>query len=175
MLAMRARRRFIVFTLIYTVLVFWMAFSLENYMYGGGTVEFLVIAIVASVVLSVLYAWIIINYRRMEIATLKCIGWTNGNIRTIIVGEILWVSSIAILIVAEVLIHYAAGMNYYYYQNRASFFSVENYADASKPFLQIWSVLLTILIFIAAQVIGILLMYNKVLKLRPIVALRVMK
>ncbi len=31
MLAMRSRRRFIVFTIIYTVLVFWMALSMEKF------------------------------------------------------------------------------------------------------------------------------------------------
>ena len=79
MLAMPSRRRFIVFTIIYTVLVFWMALSMESF---EGTQNWyqLGIALVASIVLSILYAWIIINYRKTEIATLKCIGWTNGNI-----------------------------------------------------------------------------------------------
>lgn len=178
-LAMRSRRRFIVFTLIYTVLVFWMAYSLENYLYGTRTtsdLNMLILALFASIVLAILYAWIIINYRRMEIATLKCIGWTNGNIRAIILGEILWVSTIAVLFVSEFLIHYAAVMNYYTFQNWNDLsLDYTEYRAQTQPFLQIKSVAITIAIFIVAQVVGILVMYNKILKLRPIVALRVMK
>jgi ABC-type antimicrobial peptide transport system permease subunit len=152
-----------------------MAFSLEQYLEGQSDVYMLVIAILASVTLSILYAWIIINYRRMEIATLKCIGWTNGDIRTLIVGEIVWVSTIAFIIVGEILIHFAAAMNYYTYQNFVTGISVEEYRQMVRPLLQIWNVVYTAIIFLTAQVIGILLMYNKILKLRPIVALRHLK
>jgi len=36
-------------------------------------------------------------------------------------------------------------------------------------------VVYTVLLFMVSQVVGILVMYNKVLKLRPIIALRIVK
>jgi predicted lysophospholipase L1 biosynthesis ABC-type transport system permease subunit len=167
-LAVRARTRFIVFMIIYTVLVFWLAYNIEDIFFGGGQVTnrewyLFGIAVFASIVLAILYAWILINYRKKEIATLKCIGWTNGDIRTLIVGEIIWVSLLSVLIVAEILIHYAALMTYIYE------------GTYTQPLLKILSVGSTILLFFFVQIVGILLMYRKILKLRPIVALRVIK
>jgi ABC-type antimicrobial peptide transport system permease subunit len=173
-LAMRSRGRFIAFTMMYTVLMLWMSINWEN----RDTAQiYLVYAILSTVILSILYAWIIINYRRKEIATLKCIGYTNANIRTIIIGELVWVTSVAFVIVAEFLIHYAAAMNYYFYQNTSSLgiTSISDYRDNTQPFLQIPTVFITLAIFLASQIIGILIMYSKILKLRPIVALRVLK
>jgi ABC-type antimicrobial peptide transport system permease subunit len=184
MLAMRSKVRFSVFTAIYTVLVFWMALELQNYLddlEANATTanwQMLIIAIFASVVLSILYAWIIVNYRRTEIATLKCIGWNNGDIQTLIIGEILWVSAIAVFITMEVLIHYAAGVNYYWYQEFLkpnNGLDIIEYTTNTKPMLLIWNVVYTVLLFMVSQVVGILVMYNKVLKLRPIIALRIVK
>lgn len=167
-LAVRARTRFIVFMIIYTVLVFWLAYNIEDIFFAGGQVSnrewyLFAIAVFASIVLAILYAWILINYRKKEIATLKCIGWTNGDIRTLIVGEIIWVSLLSVLIVGEILIHYAALMTYIYP------------GTYTQPLLKILSVGSTILLFFFVQIVGILLMYRKILKLRPIVALRVIK
>ena len=89
-LAMRSRRRFIAFTLMYTVLMIWMTWNFQDFLYGEGEpdVLLLVVSIVSTLILSILYAWIVINYRKNEIATLKCIGYKNSNIRTIIIGEL---------------------------------------------------------------------------------------
>jgi predicted lysophospholipase L1 biosynthesis ABC-type transport system permease subunit len=173
-LGMRSRRRFIVFTIFYTVLVFWMAISWEGFL-SAQNWYMLATSLIASIVLAILYAWIIINYRKTEIATLKCIGWTNGNIRTLIVGEILWVSFIAFVVVAEILIHYAAAVNYYWSQNSGSVPDLSTFETNVKPFLDIVPVVVTFAVFLVAQIIGILVLNNKLLKLRPIVALRVIK
>lgn len=162
MMSMRSKRRFAVFTMMYTALMIWMSYSLET---GSAGTSFW-IAMASSVVLSILYAWILINQEKLSIATLKCIGFTNNDIRTIIVGEIIWVTTVAFLIVSELLIHYAAIMVY-----------LENVVptiDAS-PFIGLVNLLITLGIFIAAQLVGISIAYSKALKLRPIVALRVMK
>jgi len=107
-LAMRSRMRFIIFTLMYTVLMLWNAWNLQDFTHPSGedgNLLLLLISIGSTVVLAILYAWIVINYRKREIATLKCIGYTNGNIRTLIVGELVWVTSMSFFIVAELLIH----------------------------------------------------------------------
>jgi ABC-type antimicrobial peptide transport system permease subunit len=164
MMSMRSKKRFMVFTFMYTALMIWMSYSLETGEVGTSTSFW--IAMTASVVLSILYAWILINQEKLSIATLKCIGFTNNDIRTMIVGEILWVTTIAFVIVAEFLIHYAAIMVY-----------LEEVIPSItvKPFIGLVNLVITLGVFVSAQLIGITLAYSKALKLRPIVALRVMK
>ncbi len=177
-LAMRSRRRFIAFTLMYTVLMIWMTWNFQDFLYGEGEpdVLLLVVSIVSTLILSMLYAWIVINYRKNEIATLKCIGYKNSNIRTIIIGELTWVTFVAFMIMAEALIHITAGTTYFYQQQILDKkISAALYVDNTAPILNIWPVLATLTMFLVSQILGILVMYSKILKLRPIVALRVLK
>ncbi len=177
-LAMRSRRRFIAFTLMYTVLMGWMTWNFQVFLYGDPDVLLLVVSIVSTLILSILYAWIVINYRKNEIATLKCIGYKNSNIRTIIIGELTWVTFIAFMIMAETLIHMTAGVTYFYQQmilKNPPQISFSEYAAKTTPVLNIWPVLATLAMFLVSQILGILVMYSKILKLRPIVALRVLK
>ncbi|MHA1584594.1 MAG: FtsX-like permease family protein [Promethearchaeota archaeon] len=175
-LAMRSRRRFIIFTLMYTVLMAWNAWNIQNFIDSNGDLPFLLISIGATVILSALYAFIVINYRKQEIATLKCIGYTNGNIRTIIIGELVWVSMVAFIIVGEFLIHATAISNFIAKME----FDIGNidattYVSNTAPILGLGSIGITLGLFLISQILGILAMYWKILKLRPIVALRVIK
>lgn len=176
-LAMRSRRRFIAFTLMYTVLMIWMTYNFQLFMYENSEdVLLLLVSIASTLVLSILYAWIVINYRKNEIATLKCIGYKNSNIRTIIIGELTWVTFIAFMIMAETLIHITAGTTYFYQQMiLKGSISLSDYTTKTTPILNIWPVLATLAMFLTSQILGIIVMYSKILKLRPIVALRVLK
>ncbi|MHA1720975.1 MAG: FtsX-like permease family protein [Promethearchaeota archaeon] len=179
-LAMRSQRRFIAFTLMYTVLMVWMTWNFQLFIYNSNEADvlLLVVSIVSTLILSILYAWIVINYRKNEIATLKCIGYKNSNIRTIIIGELVWVTFVAFMIMAEVLIHLTAGTTYFYQQQiikTNSPISASLYVEKTAPLLNIWPVLATLTMFLVSQILGILVMYSKILKLRPIVALRVLK
>ena len=180
MLSMRSRKRFIVFTFMYTAIIIWMSFSLEMLFASTGfhpnwilevdtpiAVWSLVLSAVTSISLSVFYAWIITNYRRTEIATLKCIGYTNNNVRVVIVGEFIWVSMFSFFIVFEALIHIAAFSLY--------FASLPSSSATARPFISFLALLITIGIFLIAQIGGILLAYRRALKLRPIIALRIHK
>ncbi len=176
MLAMRSKRRFIVFTLMYTVSMAWMAWNLQVFMYTPNTetksLLLLLISIGATMVLSVLYAFIIINYRKKEIATLKCIGYTNANIRTIIIGELVWVTMVAFFFVVEALIHVTAVTTYI---SHLMADSTQTTITTSAPILSIWPILATLLLFLVFQILGIIVIYKRILDLRPIVALRVIK
>ena len=176
-LAMRSRRRFIAFTLMYTVLMIWMTWNFQRFIYeNGNDLLLLIVSIVSTLILSILYAWIVINYRKNEIATLKCIGYNNSNIRTIIIGELTWVTFVAFMIMAETLIHITAATTYFYQQQiMKESISLSEYATKTTPILNIWPVLATLAMFLLSQILGILVMYSKILKLRPIVALRVLK
>jgi len=177
-LAMRSRRRFIVFTLMYTVLMIWMTWNFQIQFYNSNEADLLLlfVSVISTLILSILYAWIVINYRKNEIATLKCIGYKNSNIRTIIIGELTWVTFIAFMIMAEALIHITAGTTYFYQQQSlAGKITNADYLAKTAPILNIWPVLATLAMFLVSQIHGILVMYSKILKLRPIVALRVLK
>ena len=180
MLSMRSRKRFIVFTFMYTAIIVWMSFSLEMLFASTGYNDdwifqvdtpiaawSLVLSAVTSISLSVFYAWIITNYRRTEIATLKCIGYTNNNVRVIIVGELIWVSMFSFFLVFEALIHIAAFSLY--------FASLSSTTTTARPFISFIALFITIGIFLIAQIGGILLAYRRALKLRPIIALRIHK
>lgn len=167
LLTLRSRRRFIVFTLMYTSLLFWASFSLDiTPILGNIGITSFFIAMGISIFLSLLYAWIITNYRRREIATLKCIGWTNRNCQSIIIGEILFTTFFGFIIVVEILFHIVALLGYFY--------SVYNptFVASGLPLISLASVFITFIMFILVQLIGIFLGTRRVLKVRPIIALR---
>ncbi len=168
-LAMRSRRRYSVFTATYTVLIVWTCLSLQG-MFNGTTVDFYqtMVALFASIFLSILYSWLIVNYRRTEIATLKCVGYTNANVRTLIIGEIVWTTLSGFFIAVEILFHYLAIAALGSFTLNVSTISIESPVSLLNLFI-------TLGVFLAVQVVGMLLAYNRVLKVRPIMALRVMK
>lgn len=176
-LALRSRKRYVIFTITYTTLMIWTSFSIQNVFNGGSDIINLTVALVASIFLSILYAWIIINYRRQEIATLKCIGYTNGNVRTLIVGEIIWVTLSGFIVVLEILFHFLA---FRVVRFNLSFTTTETISlselnNISTSPITFTTLVLTLLIFLGVQIIGIILAYSRILKVRPMAALRVMK
>ncbi|MFX0181339.1 MAG: FtsX-like permease family protein, partial [Candidatus Hodarchaeota archaeon] len=92
-MVLREKRQFTVFCLMYTILIFWTSFSIELIIESGGlgiaSASFF-IAIGVGIFLSLLYAWIIVRRNSKNIATLKCIGWTNGDINSLVSGFILF-------------------------------------------------------------------------------------
>jgi ABC-type lipoprotein release transport system permease subunit len=166
-LTLRSKKRFTVFTLMYTGLLFWSSFSLDiTPVLGDVGITSFFIAMGISIFLSLLYAWIIVNYRRREIATLKCIGWTNKNCQSIIIGEILFTTLSGFIIVIEVLFHVVAVLGYFF-----SVFS-PTYTASNLPLISLGAVFATFCIFVLVQLIGIFLGSRRVLKVRPIIALR---
>ncbi len=175
-LAMRSRKRYIIFTLTYMALMIWTSVSIQNVFNADpvagpsqNDMYFFWVGLAISVFMSVLYAWIIINYRRTEIATLKCIGYTNSNVRTIIVGEIIWVTMSGFFLVLEILIHTLAA------QALADNLGLSSTFVTIRPFLTLSTILITLGIFLVVQVVGIIIAYRRVLNVRPIMALRIMK
>jgi ABC-type antimicrobial peptide transport system permease subunit len=138
----------------------------------------LLISFGATALMSLLYVQIMIYNRKKEIITLKCIGWTNKDIRTLLLGEVMWVTLVGFLIVFEILIHHAAITSYYWHQNLTemeSLSSSNNFWQRTNPFLSIPNIMWTLLLFIASQLLGVLVIYKNIAKLRPIVTMRVMK
>jgi len=162
MMVLREKKQFTVFCLMYTILIFWTSYSIELVIEPGlglaSTSFFMALAI--GIFLSLLYSWIIVRRNSKTIATLKCIGWTNKDINSLISGFILFTTFIGFFIVIEVLFHYAA------------FFAYIDPKTPTIPLVGLLPVFVTFIIFLLFQIMAILLANRKILKVRPIIALK---
>jgi len=164
---MREKKTFGIFIGIYTILIFLTSFFIEITLSGGGggfTTYFIGIFFVVSLILSLLYASIIISRNRRTLATLKAIGWENKNINSLVTGIILYTTFIGFLIVIEGLLHYAAIITYLQSANIAMGLPV--------ILVSLLPVVLTFVIFLFVQLIAILVANRKILKVRPMLALK---
>ena len=125
---------------------------------------FLAIFFGTSLLLSLLYAWILVSRKRRVWATFKCIGYTNKNIMVLVSGMILFTTIIGFIIVIEVLFHYTAAITYLQ--------SAEFLLKLDPILIGLIPVIITSALFIVVQLAAFTLVYRKVLKVRPIIALR---
>jgi len=163
MMVLREKKQFTVFCLMYTILIFWTSYSIELILKTPGldlTITSFFMALGVGIFLSLLYAWLIVRRNSKTIATLKCIGWTNRDINSLISGFILFTTFIGFFIIVEVLFHYAA------------FFVYINPTTPTVPLVTLLPVFATFSIFLFFQILAILLANRKILKVRPIIALK---
>ncbi|MFX1420407.1 MAG: FtsX-like permease family protein [Promethearchaeota archaeon] len=166
LLSLREKKTFTVFTLIYTTLIFLTSFFIDLGLEGGfGELAwyFVIIFFGTSLFLSLLYAWILVSRKRRVWATFKCIGYTNKNILVLVSGMIFFTTLVGFFIVIEVLFHYAAAIAYI------------NQTPLNLTLtilVDLIPVVATSGIFIGVQIIAFILAYRKVLKVRPIIALK---
>lgn len=164
-MAWRAQKRFWAFIVVYLVLIYMVTYLLI-------TKEPLsiAIAILGGLTVATMYGFLLTTFRKTEIATLKCIGWSNGNLRIVIVGEILMVSILAFVLFIEIGIH-ISGLAYYLSGKPDSplFFvppAIQNVLIA-RDYL-----LVSLLVVVFAQIPGILLANYRILAVKPMEALR---
>ena len=166
LLSLREKKIFTVFVLIYTILIFLSSLFIELGMggqLGESALFFILIFFSTSLILSLLYAWILVSRRRRVWATFKCIGYTNKNIIILVSGIILFTTLMGFFIVIEVLFHYAAIVAYLN--------SAEINLDV-KILIGLVPVIVTSAMFIFVQLLALIVVYRKVLKVRPIIALK---
>ena len=173
LMSFREKKQFIVFCLMYTVLIFWTSYSVELIIQVGGiglaSTSFF-IALGVGAFLSLLYAWIIVSRNRKTWATLKCVGYTNSDINSLVSGFILFTTIMGFFIVIEVLFHYMAIVGYWQAADAAVNGTVYNIANL--PLVSLLPVVVTFIIFLFLQILAILLANRKILKVRPIIALK---
>lgn len=166
-MTLREKKMFVIFTGIYTILIFLTSFFIETTLStGGGLLSnyFIMIFFFTSLILSLLYAWLIVSRNRRTLATLKCLGWSNGNVNSLVTGIIIFTTIMGFIIVLEGLFHYAAIMGYL-----QSTGMLRNYPSI---LISLTPVVLTFGMFLFVQIIAIILANRKVLKVRPVIALR---
>jgi len=167
LLSLREKKVFIIFTLIYTILIFLTSLFLELALSGGlgGTAAyFVVIFFGTSLILSLLYAWIVVSRKRRVWATFKCIGYTSKNIMVLVSGMILFTTFMGFFIVIEVLFHYTAAISYMQ--------SAKLLLKLDPILIGLLPVIITSVVFLLVQLLAFILAYKKVLKVRPIIALK---
>jgi len=153
LLTWRAKKRFIAFVLIYSVLIATTAIGLQS-----DSLFTLSIAIVGGVAVATMYGFLLTSFRKKEIATLKCIGWSNNDIRKLVVGEIFTITILAFILLLETLIH-VVGFDAY----------LSSGLDA--PITPV-NLMLALFIIGGLQIPGIMISNLKLLKVRPIAALK---
>ncbi len=167
LLSLREKKVFTIFTLIYTILIFltslfWDLALPPSQLEGAGF--FLAIFFGTSLFLSLLYAWILVSRKRRVWATLKCIGYTNKNIITLVSGIIFFTTIVGFFIVIEVLFHFTAALAYLHGENIL--------LEVDELLIGLGPVIITSALFILVQLVAFFLAYRKVLKVRPIIALK---
>ncbi|MBD3227982.1 MAG: FtsX-like permease family protein [Candidatus Lokiarchaeota archaeon] len=165
-LAIRAKRRFILFTAIYAVLIglttyFW-DLTAQTFTTTPGTVWFLILLIGITAVTAAIYGLILSGYRKTEVATLRCLGWSSSNIRTLFIGELFLVSVCAFFVDFEIAIH-QIGLFYY---------GTGQTLGLGGPLFAFPWFIITFVIVLLVQIIGILVAYSRMLKIKPMEALR---
>jgi predicted lysophospholipase L1 biosynthesis ABC-type transport system permease subunit len=141
-----------------------------TYLLLTGETASIFIAVLGGLIVATLYGFLLTSFRKTEIATLKCIGWANSNIRILIIGEILLVSLLAFFVFIEIGIH-VTGLAFYLSGDPFSpLFFVPG--AVQQVLLARNQLVLTFFVVVLAQIPGILLANYRILAVKPMEALR---
>jgi predicted lysophospholipase L1 biosynthesis ABC-type transport system permease subunit len=154
---------------MYTVLIFSTSASLEMAFSPDAATQtagsgFFMVTLGLSLFSSLLYSWLIVARKRRTWATLKCIGYTNGNISSIVLGQIIFTTLMGFIINIELLFHYAAAMTYYKMAAPA--------ATMNTTLVGLLPVVITSIVFLFVQILGFVALRGKITKVRPMIALK---
>ncbi|MHA1149633.1 MAG: FtsX-like permease family protein [Promethearchaeota archaeon] len=170
LMTLREKKLFVIFTLIYTILIFLTSIFIDVAMPQSDSANspvapyLLTIFFVSSAIFSVLYAYILVAKNRRQWAVLKCIGYTNGDVNKLISGTVLFTTFIALIINIELLFHFTAIVTYLIDAGYA--------IEVDAVLVDLSSVIIVSLAFLGFQILAILIANSKILKVRPIIALK---
>ena len=95
-LAFRAKKRVFAFIIIYAVLYVLVGKTVASSTFWESIPYLLMAGLVATV-----YAILISQFRRRDIAILKCVSWANSEIIILLIGEVVIVAATAFLVVFQ--------------------------------------------------------------------------
>lgn len=156
-LAIRSGKRFLFFVIIYAILL-WITADRLNSLLGGGEYVTLFIFIGCIAVVALVYGILISNYRKVQVATLRCLGWTSADIKWLFIGELMLVCFLAAVIDLEITVHYIG--------------IVANFTGKIPVMFSSLSFGLAFAIIVGVQFLGVFVAWNRMLKVRPMEALR---
>ena len=156
-LAIRTGKRFWIFVAIYAILMATTSIFLNNAMLDPSNIWPVIGLVAGTAVMALFYGLIISGYRKTQVATLRCLGWTSGDIKWLFLGELILVCVVAAFIDLEVIVHYT-GIGYY----------LVGFAATIDPL----PFLITFVIIVGVQFLGVFVAWRRMLKVRPMEALR---
>ncbi|MHA1145746.1 MAG: hypothetical protein ACTSRW_13480 [Candidatus Helarchaeota archaeon] len=177
-LAYRSKRRFFVAVFMYAALIVATSYIL-NYvivsslppatldaMQALGMVGIASVLVLTTLISSIIYSLLISGYRKKEIATLRTIGWDMGSLRWFFLSELILVFVVAFVLVIEIMIHILGFTQY------AS--ALIGAPVIGLNLVAINPVILIVIFFLvlACQIGAILFGYWRMLKIRPMEAMR---
>lgn len=157
-LAVRTGKRFLFFVAIYAILLWWTSYTLDNMLTGTGQFWPMLLLIIAVAVVALVYGLLISSYRKTQVATLRCLGWTSGDIKWLFIGELLLVCGVAALIDLEIVVHFIG--------------IVANFSGTIPTIYSSTAFLISLAVIIGVQFLGVLVAWRRMLKVRPMEALR---
>lgn len=95
-LAFRAKKRVFAFIIIYAIL-----YILVGKTVMGSTLEESLPYLFMAGIVATVYAVLISQFRRRDIAILKCVSWANAEIIILLIGEVVIVAATAFLVVFQ--------------------------------------------------------------------------
>ncbi|MHA1130072.1 MAG: hypothetical protein ACTSQI_02040 [Candidatus Helarchaeota archaeon] len=155
-LAVRTGRRFWIFVAVYAILLATTAIMLKS-AWDGGSIWPVLGLILGTAITALFYGLMLSGYRKTQVATLRCLGWTSGDIKWLFLGELILVILVAAFFDFEIIIHYTG---------------IGIYLGLSPVLIDALLFFLTFLLVLGVQFIGVLVAYRRMLKVRPLVALR---
>jgi hypothetical protein len=155
-LAFRAKKRFLAFVLIYAILYIVVAKS-------PGDLFWLLMAFSVSTV----YAILIAQFRKRDIAIFKCIGWANNEVILLVIGEVVIVALSAFLVVFQLSVE-ILGLAYYI-SGPGDPFLLDLYNFISVP---ITPMLTAVFIIVIMQIPGLIFAQWRATQIPPMRALR---
>jgi ABC-type antimicrobial peptide transport system permease subunit len=168
-LSLRTPKRFIAFIFIYSILIVGFAFNTEEFLRNNSVMQ-LGFTWAATAIVALFYAFLLTVFRKREIGTLKCVGWGNSHLMALIMGEMLFVSLVSFLIVVQLDIEILGGGILYWgpngYQNVQNLQLVKDIVFRGETLTQAFGLILL------AQIPGLLLANYRILKVRPITAVK---
>ncbi|NWF96800.1 MAG: hypothetical protein HXY34_11720 [Candidatus Thorarchaeota archaeon] len=107
-LAFRAKKRVTAFIIIYAVLYIVVGRGLQQ----GGPPGFELPLLGMALIVATVYAILIAQFRRRDIAILKCVSWANDEILLLLVGEVIIVALTSFLLVFQVSVEVLGLISY---------------------------------------------------------------
>jgi hypothetical protein len=157
--AFRARRRVLFFMVIYAVLYIQLGKGLAGAATGLDPVMWILVAFLIATV----YAILIAQFRRRDIAILKCISWQNNDILLLLIGEVVLV---AFLLVFNVSV-YILGLTAYVAGVGPLLTQLQTLIVIELP-----SLIPAVLIIVFLQLPGLAAAQYRAMKIPPMRALR---
>ena len=163
-IAFRAKRRVFSFIIIYAILFISVAYGLKQAVTSPGSeVPYLVMAFCVATI----YAILISQFRRKDIAILKCVSWSNSEVMLLLIGEVILVALSAILIVFQVSVEILGLVAYFEDIGSVLFTDLKLLISVDAQ-----SMIITIFYIVILQIPGLFIAQYRAMKIPPMKALR---